>query len=47
LLSSITHYSGSGTTAGNSSDTNRDGAGSGATGTNVSGGVGRIYISIG
>ncbi len=49
LVTGLTHYSGSGTTAGNASDTVRNGAGSGVTAGSAAGsagGTGRIYISI-
>lgn len=48
LVTGLTHYSGSGTTAGNSADAVRNGAGSGVTAGSAggsSGGTGRIYIS--
>jgi hypothetical protein len=48
LVTGLTHYSGSGTTAGNASDTVRNGAGSGVSAGSAAGsagGTGRIYIS--
>ncbi len=41
---SVTHYSGSGTTIGNSSDPNRGGAG--ATGTPSANGIARVYMTV-
>jgi hypothetical protein len=49
LVSNVVQYSGSGTTAGNNSDANRGGAGSGVAAGSTSGSAGgsaRIYISI-
>lgn len=47
VLTSITQYSGSGTTPGNSADSIRAGAGDGGSGASGSlGGVGRIYLTI-